>query len=97
MAEEIIWERMSQLDPYDREERCRKTMRTLMKAIFMRLFAGVLLLVAVLRSGAAPVALGLSAFALILILSGLIPLVQEFNKQRTILKESLRQQKTSEQ
>ena len=93
MAEEIIWERLSDMDPYDREERCRKTIRTLLKAILMRVAAGVLLAVAVVRANAAPVALGLTGLALLLILSGLLPLIGELKKQRGILKECLAQQK----
>ena len=40
-----------ELDPYDREERCRKTIRVVLRAMVMRLLVGVLLLVAVSGSG----------------------------------------------
>ena len=84
------------MDPYDREERCRKAIRTLLKAIVMRIAAGVLLAVAVVRAGAAPVALGPTAFALLIILSGMIPLVKELKKQFALLKELLALQKQEE-
>ena len=96
MAEDFILDSLSDMDPYDREERCRKTIRTLLKAIIMRIAAGVLLGVAVIRANAAPIALGLTGFALVLILSGLLPLARETKKQRGILKDCLEQQKEAE-
>lgn len=93
MADEMFFDSLSDMDPYDREERCRKTIRTLRKAIVMRVAAGVLLAVAVIRANAAPFALGLTGLALLLILSGMIPLAREWKKQRLLLKECLAQQK----
>ena len=66
MAEDFILDSLSEMDPYDREERCRKTIRTLLKAVVMRIAAGVLLAVAVIRANAAPIAMGLTGFALLL-------------------------------
>ena len=43
MAEDFILDSLSDMDPYDREERCRKTIRTLLRAIIVRIAAGVLL------------------------------------------------------
>ena len=97
MAEDFILDSLSDMDPYDREERCRKTIRTLLRAIIVRIAAGVLLAVAVIRAGASSVALGLTGFALVLILSGLFPLMVEMKKQKGILKECLDQQKEQEQ
>ena len=97
MADEFILDSISDMDPYDREERCRKTIRTLLRAIIVRIAAGVLLAVAVIRAGASSVALGLTGFALVLILSGLFPLMVEMKKQKGILKECLDQQKEQEQ
>ena len=96
MAEDFILDSLSDMDPYDREERCRKTIRTLRKAIVMRIAAGSLLAVAVIRANAAPIALGLTGFALLLILVGMAPLVRELKKQKSILHESLIQQAQSE-
>lgn len=97
MADDFILDSLSDMDPFDREERCRKTIRTLRKAIVMRIAAGILLAVAVVRTNAVPIALALTAFALLLILSGLFPLVRELKKQRSILKECLEQQNELEQ
>ena len=97
MAEDFILDSLSDMDPYDREERCRKTIRTLLRAIIVRIAAGVLLAVAVIRAGASSVALGLTGFALVLILSGLFPLMVEMKKQKGSLKECLDQQKEQEQ
>lgn len=97
MADDFILDSLSEMDPYDREERCRKTIRTILKAIVMRIAAGALLAVAVIRANAAPIALGLTGFAQLLILSGLIPLVRELKKQKYVLDECLDQQKKAEQ
>ena len=97
MAEDFILDSLSEMDPYDREERCRKTIRTLLKAIVMRIAAGALLAAAVVRANAAPIALGLTGFALLLILSGLIPLIRELKKQKYVLNACLDQQQKAEQ
>ena len=89
-------ENQPDLDPYDREARCRKAIRTIGKAIAVRVAAGILLLAAVVRAGAAPVALGLSVFALLVILTGVFPLVRELGKQRGLLKACLKQQEELE-
>ena len=96
MAEDFILDSLSDMDPYDREERCRKTIRTLLKAIAVRLAAGVLLAVAVIRAKAAPIAMGLTGFALVLIFSGLLPLWWELKKQRKLTKECRKLQKEME-
>lgn len=96
MADDFILDSLSDMDPYDREERCRKTIRTLLRAIIVRIAAGALLAVAVVRAGVSSVALGLIGFALLLILSGLFPLTMELKKQKDILKDCLDQQKELE-
>lgn len=96
MADDFILDSLSEMDPYDREERCRKTIRTLIKAIIMRIAAGALLAVAVIRANAVPIALGLTGFALLLILAGMLPLVRELKKQKAILSDCLYQQEQAE-
>ena len=96
MADDFILDRVSDMDSYDREERCRKTIRTLLRAIIIRVAAGVLLAVAVVRVGTSSLALGLTGFALLLILAGLFSLAMELKKQKGILKECLDQQKELE-
>ena len=93
MADDFILDSFSEMDRYDREERCRKTIRTLLKAIIVRIAAGVLLTVAVIRANTAPIAFGLTGFALLLMLSGLLPLVRELKKQKCILGDCLDHQK----
>ena len=82
------------MDPYDREEQCRKTIRVV--AILARIAVGVLLLVMVIRAGASPVVLGLCAFVLLIAVSGALPLGKELAKQRRLLKEWLKEQEELE-
>lgn len=84
------------MDPYDREEQCRKTIRVVTRAMVMRVLVGVLLLAAVIRAGANPTVLGLCAFVLLIAVSGAVPLARELGKQRKLLKECLAQQEELE-
>jgi len=85
-----------ELDPYDREEQCRKTIRVVARAMVMRVLVGVLLLVAVIRAGANPAVLGLGAFVLVIAVSGAVPLGRELGKQRRLLKACLEEQEKLE-
>ena len=80
------------MDPYDREEQCRKTIRVVTRAMVMRVLVGVLLLAAVIRAGANPAVLGLCAFVLLIAVSGALPLEKELVKQKALLKECLKAQ-----
>lgn len=80
------------MDPYDREEQCRKTIRVVTRAILMRIVVSVLLLIMVIRAGASPVVLGLGAFVLVIAVSGALPLGKELVKQKELLKECLKDQ-----
>lgn len=80
------------MDPYDREEQCRKTIRVVARAMVMRVLVGVLLLAAVIRAGANPAVLGLCAFVLVIAVSGALPLGKELVKQKGLLKECLKDQ-----
>ena len=84
------------MDPYDREEQCRKTIRVVTRAMVMRVLVGVLLLAAVIRAGANPAVLGLCVFVLVIAVSGALPLGKELVKQRKLLKECLAQQEELE-
>lgn len=84
------------MDPYDREEQCRKTIRVITRAMVMRVLVGVLLLAAVIQAGANPAVLGLCAFVLVIAVSGAVPLAWELEKQRKLLKECLAQQEELE-
>ena len=76
-------------DSFDREERCRKAIKTVGKAVFMRLFVTVLLVAAMVQAELELWALGLIAFVMIINLSGLLPLGAELKKRRAELKEIL--------
>lgn len=78
-----------EMDSFEREERCRKAIRTVSKAIFMRLFVTVILVWALLQTGPELWVIGLIAFVLVINLSGLLPLGTELKKQRKELKEIL--------
>ena len=84
------------MDPYDREEQCRKTIRVVTRAMVMRVLVGLLLFAAVIRAGANPTVLGLCAFVLLIAVSGAVPLARELEKQRKLLKECLAQQEELE-
>ena len=78
-----------EMDSFEREERCRKAIRTVSKAILMRLFVTVILVWALLQTGPELWVIGLIAFVLVINLSGLLPLGTELKKQRKELKEIL--------
>ena len=77
------------MDAYDREEQCRKAIRTVGRAVFMRLLVTALLLFALVGTGLQGWVIGLMVFVLIINLAGMLPLVQELKKQRSLLKEIL--------
>ena len=73
-------------DSFEREERCRKAIKTVGKAIFMRLFVTAILIWAVLQANMELWVIGLMAFVLIINLTGLLPLISELKKRRKELK-----------
>lgn len=75
----------------EREERCRKALRTLSKAMFMRLFVAAVLFWAAFRDGMALWAMGLMGLVLLINLTGLLPLWKEWKKRRAELKEIIAQ------
>ena len=79
-------------DIYDREDQCRKAIRTVGKAVFMRLLVTALLVFILLGKGMQLWVIGLMAFVLVINLAGMLPLIQELRKQRKMLKEILAQE-----
>ena len=77
---------LSEEELMQREDRCRKALKTVMKAMLMRLFVAAVLIWSVIRSGMPRWAVGLMALVLIINLTGLLPLWQEWRKQRRELK-----------
>ena len=76
-------------DIYDREDQCRKAIRTVGKAVFMRLLVTALLIFVLIGNGMQGWVIGLIVFVLIINLTGMLPLVHELRKQRKLLKEIL--------
>ncbi|MDD5864504.1 MAG: hypothetical protein PUD80_07715 [Firmicutes bacterium] len=78
-----------EMDAYDREEQCRKAIRTVGRAVFMRLLVTALLIFILVGTGLQGWVIGLIVFVLIINLAGMLPLVQELKKQRRQLKAIL--------
>ena len=69
-------------DLLDREERCQRAIRTVTKAIAMRLFICALLVWVVLRADMALWTIGLMLFVMVINVSGILPLAAELKKRR---------------
>lgn len=87
--EDLIPDTFPEKDALEREEHCRKVIKTVGKAIFMRLFVSAILLWAVVRADMAPWVIGLMLLVLIINLSTMLPLITELKKRRRELKEIL--------
>lgn len=77
----------SEMDLLEREEQCRKALKTVTKAIFMRLFVSAILVWAALQAGKELWIIGMMALVLVINLVGILPLWSEWKKQRRILKD----------
>lgn len=66
----------------ERQERCQKAVKVVVKAIAMRLFVFAILILAVIRSGMPLWAAGLMMLVMVLNLTGILPLVAELKKRR---------------
>ena len=78
---------MSRDELFDLEERCAKSIRTVARAIFIRIAVSGLLIWVVLAVNHTPVVIGLAAFVLLMNLMGLFPLVRELRKRLREQKE----------
>ena len=85
--ENIIPEEMPELDSFQREERCRRAMKTVGKAIFVRLFVIVLLIWVAFQTKMEIWIIGLICLVMVINLTGMLPLISEWNKRRIELKE----------
>ncbi|MBQ7001146.1 MAG: hypothetical protein IJN67_08905 [Oscillospiraceae bacterium] len=86
MENENLTPEAPELDSWQREERCRRALKTVSKAMFMRLFVTALLIWAAFQTSMELWILGLIALVLVINLAGLLPLWTEWKKQRMILK-----------
>ena len=75
----------------EQEENCRKGLKTLAKALFMRVFVLALLVFILLHGQMELWILGLLLFVTIITVAGALPLVTEWKKQRKKLAEILEQ------
>ena len=73
------------------EEKCRKAMKTVGKAIFMRIFVTGLLIWVLFQTEMELWIIGMMAFVLIINLSGLLPLALELKKRFRELKSIMDQ------
>ena len=73
-------------DLYEREEQCMKAIKTVRRAIFMRLVVAGLMVLAVVLTPTQPTVWALMIFVLAMDVLGAVPLVQEWRRQRTLLK-----------
>lgn len=74
-----------------REEKCRKSIRAVGKAVFMRLFVTAILIWAAFQTNGEIWVLGLMVFVMIINASGLVPLLTELKSRRRELKEIMAQ------
>ena len=84
--EKLIPENPVEMDVFQREERCRKTLRTVSKAIVMRLIVTGILVFGAVRFAMELWVVGLMALVMLINLAGILPLLTEWKKQRNILK-----------
>ena len=80
------------LDLYEREEQCIKAIRTVRRAIFMRLLVLVLMVIAVVMNPGVPMVWGLMLFVLIVDILGALPLIAEWKKQKQLLQSLIDQE-----
>jgi len=83
---------ISQDEIFEQEEKCQKAIRTVRKAILMRLFVTVLMVWIVVRNPAQLLAWGLTAFVLLINVTGTIPLWQEYRRQKHQLQDLIAQE-----
>lgn len=82
-----------QMELEERQERCQKAQKVIVKAIAMRLFVFVILILAVIRSGMPLWAAGLMALVMVINLTGTLPLISELKKRRLEWKQLLEEEK----
>ena len=76
---------MDQEELFEREEKCLKAIRTVRKAVFMRLFVTVLLLWAAFGQHMELWATGLLLAVTVMNIFGTLPLAQEWKKQKKLM------------
>ena len=72
---------------FEQEEKCLKSIRTVRKAVIMRVVVTVLLVWAMIASGMEPIAVVLMVLVLLINLVGALPLIGEWKKQKQRLND----------
>lgn len=85
-------EKPNQDDLFSQEEQCQKTIRTVGKALFMRIVVAALMIWVAVSNRSQIWAWGLAAFVLLVDLTGAVVLWKEFSSQRKRLKELIAQE-----
>jgi hypothetical protein len=83
---------MNQDELFEQEEKCLKAIRTVRKAVLMRIVVTGMLIWAVVVNPAQLWTSGLLVLVMILNLVGSLPLVTEWKKQKQLLKELIAQE-----
>ncbi len=78
---------MDKNELFAQEEKCQKAIRTVRRAVLMRLVVAAVLVWAMILSAGEALAIGLLLLALVLNLTSALPLVAEWKKQHARLKE----------
>lgn len=78
---------MDKNELFAQEEKCQKAIRTVRRAVLMRLVVTAVLVWAMILSAGEALAIGLLLLALVLNLTSALPLVAEWKKQHARLKE----------
>ncbi len=89
--EELFSEPDPNADVFQREESCRKTLKTVGKAIFMRVFVMALLGLVVIKAETGIVFLVILALLALMNLGGMLPLIQEWKNRRAELQNILKE------
>lgn len=84
---------MDQEELFEREENCLKAIRTVRRAVIMRVVITALLIWAVAVNPAQLWTSGLLVLIMIMNLVGSLPLIGEWKKQKQLLKELIAQEK----
>lgn len=87
-----MMEEKEPLDLYEREEQCLKAIKTVRKAILMRILVAALMVWAVAIQPGQPIVWGLMAFVLLIDVLGAWPLVQEWKRQKKLFEELVSQE-----
>ena len=79
-------------DLYEQEENCIKSIKTLRRAVLMRIVVALLMVWAVAMEPGQPIVWGLMVFVLMVDVLGALPLLQEWKRQKRKLADLIAQE-----